>query len=185
MGFLKKWKEKRRVSALNKVNSELESLKKKEQFFEKKDSYSSKVEVSGKYKNSVKKLKIIAVVLFLLWAITLFVYMGKVANLKIENGELSDEIALKTLEVGNITGAIDLLNSKISDLEKSEGDISKDYNDVRDLNDILEDQVDNLEDEIDDLTTNLTTQFSLVSKYEECIVDSSGFNGSLNTCNNY
>tara|TARA_Y100000310_G_C20509918_1_gene728302 strand:+ start:251 stop:808 length:558 start_codon:yes stop_codon:yes gene_type:complete len=185
MGFLDKWNEKRRVSALNRVNKELEILKKKENFFEKKDSYAAKIDVPGKVKDSVKKLKIIAIILFLLWAITLFVYMGKVANLKVERNELSNEVSLKMSAMENITNNINLLHSEIEGLEKSEGDISKDYNDLKDLNDILEDQIDDLEDEISDLNTNLTNQVSLVSKYELCIVDNSGFNSSLSTCNNY
>ena len=180
-----KWKEKRRVGALNKVNRELESLKKKEHFFEKKDSYAAKIEVPVRVKDSVKKLKMIAIVLFLLWAITLFVYMGKVANLKVENNELSDEVSLKTVEVENLESELESLNSEVEDLKESEGDINDDYNDLKDLNDLLEDQIDDLGDQVNDLNTNLTTQLGLVSQYEACIVDINGFNSSLSTCSSY
>ena len=181
MSFLDNIKKERDKRALDKVNRELEELRKKEHLFEKGGpNGKDKVEIGSG--TSINNLKKIAIFLFLLWAITFFVYMGKVANLKAEVDDVAYE---KDLRILNLSTELEETKSALENKTKVENDITTELGDLEDLKEILELEVYELEIKIAGLETNLTTQSDLVNKYEACIVSSSGFNGSLSECANY
>ena len=167
--------------ALDKVNRELEELRKKEHLFEKGGPKGNE-KISIGSGSSISNLKKIAIFIFLLWAITFFVYMGKVANLEAEVEDVAYE---KDLKILNLTTVLAETISELDNKTRAETEISTELTDLGELKNILELEIYELEIKIASLETNLTTQSGLVNKYEACIVSSTGFNGSLNECSNY
>ncbi len=185
-----KWKKKRRAKALDKVNRELEELKKKGLEFEKNGSKAKK-EVAV-VKKSCNVLKILAAILVVGWVITFFMYGSKVSNLKTDVEELDLELQVKTLEAQNLTDSLFEIESELEGKKKGEDELSQEVSDLLEIKDTLDEDIEDLEDEIkdlklqiDELEVNLTIQERLVYDYEDCITDPAGFDEELSFCDSF
>jgi len=183
---LDKFLEAKRKRDLEKINRELEDLKKKGLAFESgggKRDLPKKREVhypkSGN-KNWYFILGVIIVIIFLTWFFTRWSYSSKLGDIKEELICAEGNLSLKESEVVE-------LEKKIEDLSISEDDLVQDYLDLQELLDGLEENINDLENEkikllanITLLNADLTVQKGLTNYYIDCIVDD--LNEDLDQC---
>ena len=195
---LEEWKAKRRKKELDKINRELDDLKSKGLQFEGKKAGKMKLkEAKTSYPKSnsgfVIFLIVVIVILAVGWVSTYFIQKSKVSGVGDENEVLTAEMALKTLEMENLTGQIEELESALGEKEESESELSDEYADLEELNEIMQEKVDDLEEdkldlngEVSELKGNLTAQKEIVEGYEDCLTDNDGpFDVDLDVCEDY
>lgn len=184
---IEEWKEKRRENALNKVNRELERLKKKGLEFE--DQPKKKEREVRIVRKRCSLLKVLAIILAVGWIVTFFIYAGRISNLKsdIESREL--DLQLKSKEADELAGSLSNISVELEQKKKGEDELSDEIEDLLDRRealeaelDVLKDDMADLENQIDDLEVNLTTQENLVESYEDCITDDDGLDALLSVC---
>jgi hypothetical protein len=192
------WKKSRRKKQLDKVNKELEALKRKGVMFEKKGT--KKMIHSEEPVKVVKRgyaglifSGIIIILLAIGWSTTYISQKGSVDDLSDEKGSLEAQIELKALQIENLSKELSDLEGVIDEKEKSEGELSEEYTDLEELSEIMQERIDDFEDEIiglsseiSELKGNLTEQKDIVDGYEDCITDHNGpIEQNLNVCEDY
>lgn len=178
------WKAKRRDKALDKINKELDVLKKKGLEFENQPQ--KKEREVRVVKKKCSSLKLLAIILAIGWIITFFVYSGKVSNLKSDVESMELEVQLKAKEAEDLSGSLANISVELEEKRKGEDELSDEVADLIDLRELLEEEVDDLKEQIDDLEINLTIQENLVSSYKDCITDEDdGLNASLSVCDDF
>jgi hypothetical protein len=187
------WKARRREKSLDKVNRELKELKKKGLEFEKGPKREKEVEV---IENKCSLLKIIAVVLAIFWIVTIFLYVGRVSNLKsdVESAEL--ELEIKMLEAEDLSSSLSNISVELENKRKGESELSDEVEDLIDLRKSLDEEVLDLTKEVGELDkmvatlkgnitgleSDLLDEKRLVDDYQDCIIDELG---NLNVCDPY
>ena len=186
---IEEWKKKKRDRALDKVNRELEDLKRKGLEFENRPR---KKEKEGPVvQKKCSSLKILAIILAIGWIVTFFVFAGRVSNLKsdVESSEL--ELQLKVQEASDLSGSLANVSVELEQKRKGEDELGEEVADLLDTREALEEEVIDLQKEVDtlkgevtDLESDVATQKALVDGYEDCITDEDdGLNSTLSSCN--
>ena len=193
------WKKNRRKKQLDKINNELEDLKRKGLQFEgnaprKKINSEEPVKIA---RNGGLGLVIVSLLLIIIlaigWGTTHFSKKGVVDDFTMEVDSLGVKLELKDLQIENLSTKLSNLNSVINEKEKSESELSDEYADLEELNELMQEKIDDFEEDIVDLNIdisnlkgNLTEEKEIVDGYEDCITDNDGpFNENLNVCEDY
>ncbi|MDP3916752.1 MAG: hypothetical protein Q8Q42_00505 [Nanoarchaeota archaeon] len=185
---IEEWRAKKREKDLERVNKELTKLKESGLQFEKKGDYDVRhVHKSG------NGLKVVSLVLVIVLVAGVFVYFSRVSSLEKGNQVLSDQLALKTSELENLSGNVNDLAQKVEEKKNSESELNKENDDLKDINDILKKEKTELDGDIKELKSqikgledDLITQRELVDAYKLCITDDNGdIDMSLSVCSPY
>ena len=185
------WKEKRRDKALNKVNKELDDLKKKGLEFENQPKKKEK-EVKV-IQNKCSTLKILSIILAIGWIVTFFVFAGRVSNLKSDVESMELEVQLAAKEAQDLSGSLENVSIELEQKRKGEDELGEEVDDLLDLREELEEEISDLgkevvdlKEQIDDLEVEVTIQENLVESYKDCITDEDdGLNTSLDVCDEF
>tara|TARA_Y100000310_G_C20675805_1_gene812959 strand:+ start:32 stop:628 length:597 start_codon:yes stop_codon:yes gene_type:complete len=192
-----KWFASRQKKQLEKVNNELEDLKRKGLDYEiesgkRKTLGDGRKRVSGSSGGNIKERIIsVVVLLILVWFFTRFYYVGDLKEISGEKEGLQERLEEVEKELGEVSGEVELLEENIGEKEDSEYELAEKYGDLNELAEILQEKVDALTDEknglivnVSDLQNNLTEQTNLANFYANCITDDSYLDQNMSVCGN-
>ena len=176
MGIISKWLEKRRQKELDRINREIELLKKRGLDYGKKNEKRDKlIDEAGKGHKinrdaNFKLLFIIGLCLIVITGITLF-YRYNLSALKTEYDEKLSQVELLTNDLLNKSSSLEYINSKLDLTKRAEDDLSKQYLELEGEKEVLSNQVNALNENIKQKNTELDSLKQDIQKKDKEIKD--------------